>query len=133
MIGAVLVALVPLVAIVVYVVSKGLAVMSASFLTENLPISEAVRERWHRAGDRRHADHHRRRGGDRDPARRPRRDLPQRVRPQRRARRRHPLHGRRDGGRAVDRDGTLRRDGVGELADSTAAIPDSPARSRSPR
>jgi phosphate transport system permease protein len=38
MIGAVLVALVPLVAIVVYVLSKGLAVMSMSFLTENLPI-----------------------------------------------------------------------------------------------
>jgi phosphate transport system permease protein len=40
MIGAVLVALVPLVAIVVYVFSKGLAVMSLSFLTENLPIQK---------------------------------------------------------------------------------------------
>jgi phosphate transport system permease protein len=40
MIGAVLVALVPLVAIVVYVFSKGLAVMSVSFLTENLPIQK---------------------------------------------------------------------------------------------
>jgi phosphate transport system permease protein len=38
MIGSLLVAVVPLVAIVVYVLSKGLAVISLSFLTENLPI-----------------------------------------------------------------------------------------------
>ncbi len=37
MIGAILVALVPLVALVVYVVSKGAGVMSAKFLTSDLP------------------------------------------------------------------------------------------------
>jgi phosphate transport system permease protein len=37
MVGSLLVALVPLVAIVVYVVSKGVGIMSWSFLTQNLP------------------------------------------------------------------------------------------------
>ena len=80
MVGSVVVALVPLGFIAVYVMAKGASVISWAFLTQNLPIITRAPGRRHLARDRRHLAPDRDRGRDGGPARRARRDLPQRVR-----------------------------------------------------
>ena len=81
MIGSVVVALVPLGFIAVYVVAKGASVISWAFLTKNLPIISELPGGgiWPAIVGTLAPD--RRRRGDGGPARRARRDLPQRVRP----------------------------------------------------
>ncbi len=77
---AFLLALIPLVFLVVYVVQQGSKVISWNFLTEDLPFVDRLAGRWHGAGGGRHAAHHRCRVAHGHPARDPRRHLPQRVR-----------------------------------------------------
>ena len=73
--------------------------------------------------------HHRAGAADGHPARRPRRDLPQRVRQAGPPRQAHPLHVRRDDRRAVDRHGPVHLHRLGAALQADRA---SPARWRWP-
>ena len=77
---AFLVALVPLVFIVGYVIQRGSEIFGWDFLTKPPPFSERLPGPGDGPGGRRDAPDHRRRGADGDSARDTRRHLPQRVR-----------------------------------------------------
>ena len=122
---------IPLGFIVGYVVQQGHRRSSDwQFLTEDIPIISREPGRRHEPGDRRHAGDHR--------LARPSMAVPLGVLGaiylneyggQRRARRRHPLHGRRHDRRAVDRDGPVHLHDLGRCSFGLTRA--SPARSRS--
>ena len=64
------IALIPLVFLVIYVVQQGSKVMSWSFLTDDLPFVDRLPGGGHGPGRRRHPPDHRRGGADGDSARR---------------------------------------------------------------
>ena len=106
--AAFVIALIPLIAIVWYVIKRGAAILDWDFLTDPIPISDREIGPGHGPRRDRHAAHHGSCCPDGDPRRHPRRDLPQRVRRSRHPRARDPVPRRGDDRRAVGGDGPLR-------------------------